>query len=65
MTDSARMVKLTQQQIEFIRTSLDYSARKLRNQPIDPGEDRDAALVALERWRDFEHLISSIRQALH
>jgi hypothetical protein len=61
MTESTRAVELTERQIDFVCTSLDYSALKLRGQPLDPTEDRGAALA---RRRENEDLISSIKQAL-
>jgi hypothetical protein len=61
MATGRRPIQLSDDQIDFIRTSLNYSAKALRDQPYDPLEDRNAML---ERRRRDEEMISSIKDAL-
>lgn len=56
MTTAKRTVELTDAQIAFLRTSLDYSAKQLHD-ATSPGLDP-------EHRRENDEMISAIRDAL-
>lgn len=55
-----RMAELTDEQIGFIGTSLDFSADKFRNYDYSPMDHR----WAMEHRREQIEMIASIREAL-
>jgi hypothetical protein len=61
MPGSDRNVVLTEEQIAFIKASFDYSLKRIREVPIDPSEDRGAALA---RRRGQEDIAASTKAAL-
>lgn len=60
MSSTKRTVELTDEQIEFIRESLNYSAKAFRDASY---EGQDPGWVA-EHRQDRDALISSIREVL-
>jgi hypothetical protein len=63
MTTQRYSVHLTQEEVDYVRASLDYSLKRLRDVPlpIEPEQDRKDALA---RREGYEALTSSIKQAL-
>jgi hypothetical protein len=59
---AVRSVNLTDEQIEFIRTSLDYSARSVRE--YDYGSDPEMRQFGMKRRQEAADMIASIREAL-
>ena len=55
-----KQVELTDEQIEFLRTSLDYSAKNFRN--YDDGPDLHD--FGRERRQEMDERIAAIRRAL-
>jgi hypothetical protein len=56
-----RTVELTDQQIAFLRTSLDYSAQRFRDH--DYGQDETIRKFGIERRAEADAVIASIRAA--
>jgi hypothetical protein len=63
MTAQRYSVQLTREEIDYVRTSLDYSLKRLRDIPM-PTESEDDRKQALGRRQGYEGLSTSIKEAL-